>query len=319
MKKILKNANIPCKVRLMKKKGNTDKNIRLLLKKLLSQTAFITFFLLVFFLATFSSSGMEYNSNSGTFEKMGVLDIESFPSGAEIFVDGVKQKKTTPAVLLSIPLGKRHIKLKKRGFFSWEKDVSIGEKEAVRVSNAFLFPINLKAKKIRQHGKKFDLSADGKTLFQEDKSLKIKRIFSREKDWEVSSIEEEVNEFPQKESGFDFFRIWQKDEIVNGKLLEPETANKLGPEKEKPPKTQKIFTNDVLDIKHIKGKYTITLFHSGVLTMCDIDILNCYSFGDKFEKFTVSADAKVLAASRDEEIFLWDFSKYESQRFWNIF
>lgn len=70
------------------------------------------------------------------FEPNGILVIKSEPDGASVFING--ELKTATNASISVPPGTYDVEVKKDGFFSWKKRLTI-EKEIVTSANVSLF------------------------------------------------------------------------------------------------------------------------------------------------------------------------------------
>ena len=161
-----------------------------ILKKFFIQFVSAFVFLLVLFVAVSASQGVSYDFASGSFERVSVLDVSSFPQGAQIFIDGVYQNEETPAKILSVPVGKHKITLKKSGFLSWEKVLNFDKDKATKTEEIFLFPINLERLELKKHGR-LVLDYSGKNISQINDKLKTKKILEKEgADWSFVSLEE---------------------------------------------------------------------------------------------------------------------------------
>lgn len=83
------------------------------------------------------SRGWRINIKDRTVVSTGILDINSDPKGANVYINGEK-KETTPAVIDSLTAGEYLIELRKDGYVSWQKNINI-EEEKVNKLTANLF------------------------------------------------------------------------------------------------------------------------------------------------------------------------------------
>jgi len=105
--------------------------------KFLYTLASIVFVILGTFLAIQYAKG-NYRFNQGkVVSQSGLLAANSFPPGAEIYVDGKLVSATDDTIYLEP--GEYQIKIVKEGYSPWEKKLTI-EKELVSQTNALLFP-----------------------------------------------------------------------------------------------------------------------------------------------------------------------------------
>lgn len=90
------------------------------------------------YLAIMYAQGNYRITRSGILVESGLLSVNSFPTGAQVFVDGELLTATDDTLYLEP--GDYNIRLIKDGYSPWEKDVKI-EKELVTQADARLFPI----------------------------------------------------------------------------------------------------------------------------------------------------------------------------------
>lgn len=72
-------------------------------------------------------------SNYIQFSLPGNIDITSIPTGAEVFIDGVDQKVTTPVVIKEVLVGIRKVTLKLTGWNDYNQDVEVKADQTVNV------------------------------------------------------------------------------------------------------------------------------------------------------------------------------------------
>ena len=103
-------------------------------------------FLLIAPLAIFYSQGYRFDFDSKKITQTGGLFLKVFPKSAEIYLDGKLKKKTDfffGSILIENLLPKKYkIEIKKEGYFTWEKNLEIREKEVTEAKNVILFPEN---------------------------------------------------------------------------------------------------------------------------------------------------------------------------------
>ena len=68
----------------------------------------------------------------------GLLVVNSFPKGAQVFINGKLTTATNQTI--NLPPGEYRVTIKKPGFSSWEKNITL-EKEIVTNIDAYLFPL----------------------------------------------------------------------------------------------------------------------------------------------------------------------------------
>ncbi len=75
------------------------------------------------------------------FNKTGLLSVMTEPRGARIFVEGKKYSHKTQAAVQGLLPGGYSIKISKKGFESWEKNVSVSQGLATRLEPVILLPV----------------------------------------------------------------------------------------------------------------------------------------------------------------------------------
>lgn len=76
--------------------------------------------------------GYKYDVTANQITSTGIIDIISYPSGADIYLDEGKYNGKTKAIIRPEP-GKHTIMLEKNGFFPVEKNVEVNPKNAVQI------------------------------------------------------------------------------------------------------------------------------------------------------------------------------------------
>ncbi|MAG91468.1 hypothetical protein CMO83_02230 [Candidatus Woesearchaeota archaeon] len=85
---------------------------------------FILIFLLISLFVAGCYQEVPAEEDTGEIVETGAIDIESTPSGAEIYIDN-ELKGATPYILYNIPAGAHKLIIKKEGYEDFKKDVSI--------------------------------------------------------------------------------------------------------------------------------------------------------------------------------------------------
>ncbi len=85
---------------------------------------------------TFYARGYRLNLKTLRFQPNGILVVKSEPDGASLYING--ELKTATNATISLPPGTYDVEVKKDGFFSWYKRLTI-EKEVVTSVNLSLF------------------------------------------------------------------------------------------------------------------------------------------------------------------------------------
>lgn len=85
----------------------------------------------------YAQGGFRY-TNQGFVPRTGLLNANSFPTGAEVYIDGKLVTATDDTIYLEPK--EYHVKIAKDGYSSWEKTLKI-EEQLVAQTNAQLFPV----------------------------------------------------------------------------------------------------------------------------------------------------------------------------------
>jgi hypothetical protein len=85
------------------------------------------------------TAGYRYSLDSNRVVDTGVLSVKSYPSGADIYIDGEKQRQTTPAVIQNTLPGTHDIRLTRDGYTDWEKTLRVDSQATTFIDNATLF------------------------------------------------------------------------------------------------------------------------------------------------------------------------------------
>lgn len=118
------------------------------------------------------SQGYRINFNTAegwiNISRTGGLFLKALPKQAEIYIDEKLTKKTDfffGSALIENLLPKTYkIRVLKEGFFSWEKNLEIKEKEVIEAKNIILFPKDIKTELILKNIQNFWLPLNGKDL-----------------------------------------------------------------------------------------------------------------------------------------------------------
>ena len=125
-------------------------------------------FLLIAPSAIFYSQGYRFDFDSKKITQTGGLFLKVFPKSAEIYLDGKLKKKTDfffGSILIENLLPKKYkIEIKKEGYFAWEKNLEIKEREVTEAKNVILFPENPNFIILTKGVKKFWLPPDQKKI-----------------------------------------------------------------------------------------------------------------------------------------------------------
>ncbi|MFQ6050010.1 MAG: hypothetical protein ACE5J0_03200 [Candidatus Paceibacterales bacterium] len=135
---------------------------------------FLIIFLFTAPTLTFYLQGYRFDFERKSLTQTGGLFLKVIPKQAEIYLDGKLAKKTDfffgSALIENLLPKKYHIKVKKEGYFSWEKDLEIKEKEVTEAKNLVLFPKNPNFNILTKEAKNSWFSSDGKKIILEERN-----------------------------------------------------------------------------------------------------------------------------------------------------
>lgn len=85
------------------------------------------------------TGGYRYNWKKNHFEKTGLIQLDSDPQEATIILNGVKQKRRTPATLAKLLPDEYAVRLEKSGFLPWQKTLTVRSGETTFAKDVTLF------------------------------------------------------------------------------------------------------------------------------------------------------------------------------------
>jgi hypothetical protein len=148
------------------------------------------------------SQGYRIDINSKKIIKTGGFYFKIWPEGAQIFLDGKFQKKTSfisnSAYIDNLKPREYKVEVKKEGFHTWRKNLEIKENLVISFNDIFLIPENPKYTTLTQKVEDFFFSPDGRKVIlkEEDK-----------KGWNLKIIELDINLKSNLFSGFESSEI----------------------------------------------------------------------------------------------------------------
>ena len=139
----------------------------------------ILLFLIITPLVIFYTAGYRYNTKKLRVEKVGIIFVRSEPSGANIYLDGKKQTETTPARLRNLLPGDYDVKISKKGYTDWEKNLPVASELTTFAEDVALFKnsdpeeIDLATKKALSAAELADLNrADQKSFLSKNETAR---------------------------------------------------------------------------------------------------------------------------------------------------
>ncbi|HRN70245.1 MAG TPA: PEGA domain-containing protein, partial [Candidatus Woesebacteria bacterium] len=108
-------------------------------KNIIPKILFLTIFIVILVGVIAYARGYRFNFKEGTVTSTGILSVNSFPKPAKVYVNGELQGATD--INLTLPFGQYTVEVKKDGYTSWKKTVSL-KGEIVMSLDVHLFPKN---------------------------------------------------------------------------------------------------------------------------------------------------------------------------------
>src|SRR5688572_16937606 len=94
-----------------------------------TRTVITALFVLAFFLSApvliLYTSGYRYNWKRQRVQKTGIIQAETVPAEAKVFLDGSLQRKPTPASYARLLPEDYLVRIEKKGYLSWEKTLEV--------------------------------------------------------------------------------------------------------------------------------------------------------------------------------------------------
>ena len=89
------------------------------------------------------TQGYRFNRYDGRVEQGGLVQFNSRPSGAAVYLDGIRLSNQTPS-RITVTAGTHTIEMKKDGYIDWRKQVSVKPGAVLWLNYARLYPTNPK-------------------------------------------------------------------------------------------------------------------------------------------------------------------------------
>lgn len=117
--------------------------------------------------------GFRFDFEKKKITQTGGIFIKAIPKEVNIFLNDKLVKKTDfffgSALIENLLPKKYKVKIEKKGYFSWEKELEVEEKKVTEVKNLILFPAEINFSPIFKNVEDFWLSPDGKKMILKEK------------------------------------------------------------------------------------------------------------------------------------------------------
>ncbi len=100
--------------------------------------AFLGGFLVAAPIVVLYTAGYRWNPGVARLVQTGLLSMESVPSGAHVFVDGIQRSGVTPTLVKNVLPGLHTVDVRKNGYLPWSKTLSFASRETT-FAEALLF------------------------------------------------------------------------------------------------------------------------------------------------------------------------------------
>ncbi len=108
-------------------------------KNIVPKVLFLSIFIVILIGVIAYARGYRFNFDEGTVTSTGIVSVSSSPKPAKVYVNG--ELKGATDINLTLPFGQYKIEVKKDGYTSWEKTISL-KGEIVMSLDSHLFPKN---------------------------------------------------------------------------------------------------------------------------------------------------------------------------------
>ncbi len=138
-------------------------------KRIIWKIIFYILFALFFVTAAtgiiFYAKGYRYNFKTKKIEKIGIIELNFYPTKAKAFFEDkpIKRQKS-PIRIKNLKAGDYQIRIKKEGFFTWNKKITVNPERVNKLFYILLFPENPEVQKLADEVSDFVLSPDDKKI-----------------------------------------------------------------------------------------------------------------------------------------------------------
>lgn len=105
--------------------------------------AFITAFFVISPIIIMYTAGYRYDWQNGLLKETGAISIDIEPTNAVVFLNDVKLSNKIPIRLKNIAPQKYKIKITAPGYFDWQKEVEVGNKQTVYIKEIVMLKKNI--------------------------------------------------------------------------------------------------------------------------------------------------------------------------------
>ena len=124
---------------------------------------FVLFFVL-FPIIVLLAAGYRYDWRNGLLRETGSISVDIKPTNAKIFLNNIEIKESIPVRLNNITPRKYLIKITAPGYYDWQKEIEVKNKQTTYIKEISLLKNNEPKKIINRSGENLALSVDGRYL-----------------------------------------------------------------------------------------------------------------------------------------------------------
>src|SRR6188474_2971376 len=130
-----------------------------------TRTVVTALFVLAFFVTApvliLLTSGYRYNWKRQRVQKTGLIQAETVPTGAKVFLDGSLQRKLTPASYTRLLPEDYLVRIEKKGYLSWEKSLEVRSGQTTFATGIVLYKDALARLVLERRATEASWSPDG--------------------------------------------------------------------------------------------------------------------------------------------------------------
>lgn len=141
---------------------------------------FISAFFIISPLLVLYTSGYRYDFKNGIIKEIGAISIDILPKNANIFLNELKISEKMPIRLKNVSPGKYKIKISLDGFYDWEKEITVENKQTAYIKEIKLIKKSTPEKLIDGQIEQLSLSFDKKYLIYQKTDEKNQEFYLRD-------------------------------------------------------------------------------------------------------------------------------------------
>ncbi|MBI5221191.1 MAG: PEGA domain-containing protein [Candidatus Magasanikbacteria bacterium] len=141
---------------------------------------FIAAFFIISPLLVLYTSGYRYDFKNGIIQEIGAISIDVLPKNSNVFLNEIKIPDKMPIRLKNVSPGKYKIKISADGFYDWEKEVTVENKQTIYIKEIKLIKKSTPEKIIDGQINQLSLSTDKNYLIYQKINDKNQEFYLRD-------------------------------------------------------------------------------------------------------------------------------------------